>query len=340
MARTSSKKPARKKVQKPFIFREVAEEMIKKHGGYVNAHAHVDRAYTLTRDNWQIYNGDMPSKWEYNSRLQENSTVDQIYDRIATVMESQIAQGVTAIGAFVDANEFVKDKALKAADKVRQAYKKDITIKYINQVLTGVLKPEPRKWFEEGAAFCDIIGGLPGKDKGREPEHLDLLMETAKKMKKLVHVHVDQLNTAAEKETELLVKKTIEHGMQGKVVGIHGISIAAHPKAYREKVYKMLKDADVAMICCPTVWIDNVRTEELQPSHSSITPVDEMVPHGITVAMGTDNISDVHGLWLDGNMWYDLRLLMAGTRFPRVENWIEETVKIASDNGRKVLGIK
>lgn len=328
-----------RKSKKPFIFRDEMEAMIKKNGGWVNAHAHIDRAYSLTKENWHIYNGDMPSKWAFNSRLQEDSTVDEIYDRMAVVMESMIAQGVTAIGAFIDTNEFVKDKSLKAAAKIREKYKKDITIKYINQVLTGVLKPEAREWFDVGAEFADIIGGLPGKDKGREAEHLDVLMQTAKKMKKMVHVHVDQLNTAAEKETELLARKTIEHKMEGKVVGVHGISLAAHPKKYREKIYKLMEKSKLMMVCCPTVWIDNARTEEMQPSHSSITPVDEMVPHKITVAVGTDNISDVHGIWLDGNMWYELRLLMAATRFPRVENWIEESVKIASKNGRKVLGL-
>lgn len=330
-----------KKSKKPFIFRDEMEAMIKKNGGWVNAHAHIDRAYSLTKQNWHIYNGDMPSKWVFNSKLQENSSVDQIYDRMATAMESMISQGVTAIGAFIDTNEFVKDKSLKAATKIREKYKKDITIKFINQVLTGVLKPEAREWFHVGAEFADIIGGLPGKDKGHEAEHLDVLMQTAKKMKKMVHVHVDQLNTAAEKETELLARKTIEHKMEGKVAGIHGISLAAHPKAYREKVYKLMEKAKLMMVCCPTVWIDNYRTEEMVPSHNSITPVDEMIPYKLTVAVGTDNISDVHGLWLDGNMWYELRLLMAGTRLPRVDkNWIEETVKIATKNGRKVLGIK
>lgn len=328
------------RMEKPFIFRDLVEEQIKKQGGWVNSHAHIDRAYSLTKDNWHIYNGDMPSKWAFNSKLQENATVPQIYDRMAQVMESMIAQGVTAIGAFIDTNDMVKDKSLKAAEKIRETYKKDITIKYINQVLTGVLDPKAREWFNIGAEFCDIIGGLPGKDKGREAEHMDVLMETGKRMNKLVHVHVDQLNTAKEKETELLADKVKEHGMQGKVIGIHSISLAAHPKAYREEIYKKLKDNDVMIVCCPTVWIDNARTEEMQPSHSSITPVDEMVPHGITVGVGTDNISDVHGIWLDGNMWYELRLLMAATRFPRVENWIEECVKIATSNGRKILGIK
>lgn len=46
----------------------------------------------------------------------------------------------------------------------------------------------------------------------------------------MCHVHVDQFNTPKEKETEQLCDKTIEHGMQGQVVAIHGISIGSHLK--------------------------------------------------------------------------------------------------------------
>lgn len=154
-------------------------------------------------------------------------------------------------------------------------------------------------------------------------------------MKKMAHVHVDQQNLVIEKETELLVKKTVEHGMQGKVVGIHGISVAVHPKEYRKKLYKSMKDARVMMICCPTAWIDSKRSEDLVPTHNAITPVDEMVPAGITIALGVDNICDIYLPHIDGDMWTELRLMMAATRFFE----IKQLVNIASVNGRKVLGL-
>jgi len=59
---------------------------------------------------------------------------------------------------------------------------------------------------------------------------MDIMLQKAKEQKKMVHLHVDELNISDEHETELLAKKTIEHGMEGKVVGIHGISINAYPK--------------------------------------------------------------------------------------------------------------
>jgi len=310
--------------------------LIMKKGGWVNTHTHLDRAYTLTPKNFHLYQSPLSKKWELVDEIKRKSTVGNIYDRMALAIENMLRQGVTALGSFIDVDEAIQDKAIKAADKVREKYKKDIKIKFANQVLKGVLEPKAREWFDTGAQFADIIGGLPGKDKGRENEHLDVLLETAKKMKKMVHVHVDQLNTTAEKETELLVKKTIEHGMEGRVVGIHGISIATHPKAYREKLYKSLKKAGVMMITCPRAWIDNRRSEELSPIHNAITPVDEMVPAGVIVALGVDNICDIYLPHIDGDMWNELHLMMAANRFFE----IEELVKIATINGKKVLGLK
>ena len=78
------------------------------------------------------------------------------------------------------------------------------------------------------------------------------------------------------------------------MVAIHGISIGAHSKAYRERLYALMRRAQMMMIACPTAWIDTPRSEELVPMHNSMTPVDEMVPAGITVALAP-TMSATHG---------------------------------------------
>ena len=203
------------------------------------------------------------------------------------------------------------------------------------QTLKGVVDPNARKWFLDHAHFFDIIGGLPGKDKGRESEHLDVLMKTAKEHGQRVHVHVDQLNCTTEKETEMLARKTIEHGMEGLVTAVHSISLAAHPKKYREEVYKICIDAGLSFVSCPTAWIDHRRNEKLVVSHNAITPIDELVPLGLCVAIGSDNICDVYKPFSNGDMMVELRFLLEATHFYD----IEELVKIATVNGRKVIGI-
>lgn len=309
---------------------------IKVQGGWVNTHSHLDRAYTINLKDLKLGNKHLHQKWDIVDAIKRQSTVSQIYDRMAYAIEQQLAQGVTTLGSFIDVDEVIKDKSIQAATKIKEKYKNDLQLVFINQALKGVLEPKARQWFEEGAQFVDILGGLPGKDAGKEAQHLDVLFELAKKHKKMIHVHVDQLNTKQEKETELLIKKTVQHQWQGKVVAIHGISLAAHPIKYRTKIYEQMKANKVMLIACPTAWIDGRRTEELAVTHNSIAPVEELIAHKITVALGTDNIADVYKPFTDGDMWTELRFLLETCHFYD----IKQLVKIATTNGRKVLGVK
>jgi cytosine/creatinine deaminase len=204
------------------------------------------------------------------------------------------------------------------------------------QTLKGVLNPEAQKQFLESVPFVDVIGGLPGADKGFEKEHIMVLLQAAKEHQKRAHIHVDQLNSSHEKETELLARCVMETGTEGLVSAVHGISIASHPKAYRQMVYAMCKDAGISFIACPTAWIDSKRNETLAPTHNSVTPIDEMIPAGITVALGSDNICDLYKPFADGDMMTELRVLLESTHFYDVD----ELVKIAVHNGKIVLGLK
>lgn len=307
---------------------------IKQNGGWVNCHAHMDRAYSLTPERLKLMNKLREEKWQLNKELRKTSTVNDIYERMAKATETLLEQGCNVTGTFIDVDTDVKDKSIQAAQKVRDQYK-EMKFVFLNQSSYGILSEESRKWFEYGADFVDIIGGLLKADQGHEEEHLDILLEAAKTRSKMVHIHVDENNIIKEKETEILANKVIEHGMVGKVVGIHGISINAHPKEYRENLYQLINKAGLMFIACPMSWINARRSEELTPTHNPVTPLDEMFPHGITVGLGIDNIGDIFMAFNDANLWNDLRLLMECNRFYEVD----ELVKIATINGRKILGV-
>lgn len=317
--------------------REEILEKIKQKGGWVNCHAHIDRAYTIMEENFAQSQRLRSEKWILNDELRRNSTVDQIYDRMAKAIERMLEQGVTALGTFIDVDCNVKDKSIKAAIKIREKYGKDLTIKYLNQSSNGLFNEDKqaREWFEVGAEFVDLIGGLLKADAGRESEHLDILLSTAKKYNKMVQVHIDELNIPQEHETELLAQKIIEYGLEGKVSGIHGISINARPKEEREAIYKLMAKAKMMMVTCPVSWLNERRSEDLSPIHNPVTPVDELLPHGITVGMGTDNIADIWMPWNNADMWLDLRVLLEAARIYDIDTLVD----IATINGRKILGV-
>lgn len=236
--------------------RDMIEPAIMKAGGWVNTHAHADRAFTLSPEILEMRRTcTLQQKWDALDRLKAESTEEDFYRRFSLFFELMIKQGCKACATFVDIDPLTQDRAIKAGWRAREHYKDQITVKFANQTLKGVIDPQARHWFDIGSEMVDIIGGLPKRDErdfGRAAEAFDILLGTAKAQGKMVHAHVDQFNLSSEYETEMLAHKTIEHGMQGQVVAIHGISIGAHSKMYRQRLYSLLKEAKVMMVCCPT----------------------------------------------------------------------------------------
>ena len=311
--------------------------LIERNGGFVNAHAHFDRAYTATTNDFEKdnVNAHLFEKWEMVNAYKSQATEERYYNHISEAIHNQIKMGVVAGLTFIDCDPVSEDRALRAALRAKRDWAQKFKLQIACQTLQGVLEPDAKSWFDHYADHYDIIGGLPKKDKDRESEHIDALMIMAKRNGQRVHVHVDQLNSPEEKETELLARKTMEHGMEGKVTAVHSISLAAHPKKYRQEVYKMAMDAGLSFVSCPTAWIDHRRNETLSVTHNAITPVDEMVPLGLTVAIGSDNICDVYKPFSDGNMMTELRFLLEATHFYDIDALVE----IATNNGRKVIGV-
>lgn len=303
-------------------------------GGFVNAHAHLDRANTAEYFTKEEQYKFLKQKWKLVDRIKKDSSYDDYKRRIESALDKQKSFGVTQVCSFIDIDDIASSNAAQAARVVRTS-RKDIGLKIACQTLKGVLDPVQDALIREQLFFIDIIGSLPGGDKDREEQHIDKIMKWGREYNKRLHVHVDQLNTPGEKETELLARKTIQHGMEGRVTAVHSISLACHPKLYRKEVYRMSKDAGLSFITCPSAWIDHPRREDLAPIHNSITPVDELIENDLVVAIGSDNIHDIYKPYSDGDMMFELRLLLEACKIYDEH----ELIKIATTNGKKVLGM-
>jgi len=307
-------------------------------GGFVNAHAHFDRAYTVTNKNMKdvVYN-HLYQKWEYVDKYKREATEEQIYQNITTALGNQKQLCTSHCLTFIDVDPVVGFKSIRAAQRAKR-YAKEVGIdfKIACQTLKGVVDKECQFMIIEAVEqdMIDVIGSLPGADKNMQDKHMDYMLLLGSAFDKRVHVHVDQLNTSKEKETEMLARKTIEYGMEGKVTAIHSISLACHPKWYRDDVYKICKDAGISFIACPTAWIDARRSEEMSPTHNAITPVDEMIEHDLVVALGSDNIHDIYKPYSTGDMKTELKFLLEATHI-----YDDNTlIKIARNNGLEVCG--
>jgi len=302
-----------------------------KAGGFVNSHSHFDRSYTynhFTADDAYLH---LTEKWQLVDKFKRDADVYKYYQNIKTSIDNQLHYSVNKACTFIDIDSVTGTNALQGAKIARD--RNDFELKIACQTLKGVLKKEESDIIESVIEDFDIIGSLPKADK--DPvRHIDKVMSWSKKYNKRLHVHVDQLNCASEKETELLARKTIEWGLEGKVTAVHSISLACHPKTYRKEVYKICRDAGLSFVSCPSAWIDHPRRDDLAPIHNAITPVDELLENDLIVGIGSDNINDIYKPYSDGDMMFELRLLLEACKVYDAD----ELVKIATTNGKIICG--
>jgi cytosine/adenosine deaminase-related metal-dependent hydrolase len=215
----------------------------------------------------------------------------------------------------VDADSTVGLKPIKAALEVKKRFASQITFEVGIQPLQGVLDPASYEQYVEACTLADFCGGLPSRDRPREEAHLDRILELAKKLGKCVDVHVDQENNPDQTETELLALKAIEHGMQGRVYGVHAISVAAKPEREQDRIIEKILEADMGIIVCPSAALSMKQLDMTGPLHNSIAPFVRMREAGVRLYLGVDNVHDLFMPMVDGDIWTECRMLMEACRF-------------------------
>jgi len=312
-------------------------DAIKEKGGFVNCHAHFDKAFYITKDGLDQSMVDMEMKWNMSDELKRSSTEDQIKERIRQGLDILIAEGCTLTVSFIDAYSAVQHRAIDAAIAVKAEYKDKIDLKLATQPLDGLATKEAIDLYEAITNKADIVGGLPSKDRPDNVEkHFDVLFSVAKNQNKPLHIHIDQENNPHERDTETLIGQTIKHGYEGRVVAVHAISTSAQPKTYRQQLYRRMADAGISVAVSPSAALGMRQLDQhLAPVHNSIANVPEMIEAGVTVGLGVDNVYDFYQSFVDADMWVELRMLMEACRYYN----FEELVKIATTNGRKLISI-
>lgn len=317
------------------LLKDTILKKIKANGGWVNAHAHFDRAFTISPKILDQGHAFMEQKWKLVDPMKKASTKEIYVSRIERAANVMLKQGVTACATFIDVDPVAEFRALKAAMVVKKKYANKIKLLLINQVLKGVVDSKARQWAEKAIEYVDIIGGNPSKDRPYGEKHLDIVFRWAKETGKMVHAHIDQENNPKEHDTELLARKTMEYGLEGKVVAIHAISVGAQPKKKRKELYKLMKAAGLVVVCSPSAAISMRSLPYTTEIHNSIAPVPELLEAGIPVGLGCDNIADIFQPLVDGDMYTELRFLAEANRFYDIDKLVE----IATTNGKIALGL-
>ena len=101
--------------------------------------------------------------------------------------------------------------------------------------------------------------------------------------------------------------------------GVHAISLAAKFPREQDRICKIVKDAGMQIVVCPSAALSMKPHPKAAPIHNSIAPVAKLMEHDIDICMGIDNIADLFMPVVDGDMWFECRALMETCRFYDLE---------------------
>ncbi len=341
-------------------------------GGWMNAHAHLDRADTNKVEYWEDFGVDPEEASGFSLRVKQNLTgelhrspaykPDDLRKRIGKMIEKAILFETKRIVSFIDVSAEINLSAVRAAIDVQQEFSGQIDFQIGIQPIFGFKNyRSPERWEIYSRAVeleeVSVLGGLPEVDDKPErigfEEHCQLIIEKAIELGKEVHIHVDQKNSPLENGTErvLDVVEAINRKIRCKTLGKKGIVDISKkrgrpfiwlihmisPSCYGDDRFKLLvnriKKFDLGVICCPRAAISMLQLRPIETHiHNSIARVLDLIKNEIPVEIGTDNVADVFIPTGDINMLEEVALLPDPIRYSVKKTWVKIACGIPLNN--------
>ncbi len=320
-------------------------EKVRLHGGYINAHLHLDRANTLEKKYLEHASMDPFEASSYPLAVKQDLTgelhrglayqTEDLEKRMRNVIEKLITLNTREAHSFIDTTaDNVGLTAFGIAMSLKKEFEGRIDLRIGAYGIFGFKDSEPQRWkiFEEAAKQGDYIGSLPERDVkpghiGYD-EHMKRIFRLAHELGKPIHLQLDQRNDPNEDGTETLVEAVrwlgspkIDEGIPS-VWAVHSISPSAYDDGRFNRLLEGLVKYNIGVICCPSAAISMKQLRHLQaPTHNSVARVLEMMEAGVTVRLGSDNISDVFMPFGTPDLYQEVRNIADSVRFYNPDVW-------------------
>ena len=340
------------------MYYEAAEKLhalVQDRGGFVNAHMHLDLAYSLDLPEIgarlrSYVSGDaaragelpLPVKIaELDLLLRESPEhLDTVGDRITRAITELQEQGGRAARTCITVGTELAPSPLEQAARIRDELAPGFVLQITALPLRSLGEPTEFKHFAAlcGSPLIDVIGALPQNAAEDAHSYFERIFLLANETGKPVEAHADEYLRNDERETEALARAALrarEHGYRQPVSAVHCVTLAAHPRDYRLEIARLLAEAEVGVVICPRAALSMKAIDEPTFMHNAIAPLRELIAEGVTVALGTDNIRDIFTPLSGGRMMEEIEFLAEATRIFD----FDLLASIATANGARLLGL-
>jgi cytosine deaminase len=277
----------------------------------VEPHIHLDAAITAGEPHWNL-SGTLFEGIERWAERKALVTHEDTKSRAHSTIRMLAAHGIQHVRTHVDVTDPGLG-ALKAMLEVRDEARALIDLQIVAFPQEGIESfANGRALMSEAVALgADVVGGIPHFENTREQgvSSVHFLMDLAERHNRLVDVHCDETDDPNSRFLEVLAEVTRVHGMGARVTASHTTAMGSYDNAYCYKLFRLLKQAGLSFISCPTESIHLQGRFDSYPKRRGLTRVPELDRAGLNVCFAQDSIVDPWYPLGNGNI---LRILDAG----------------------------
>jgi cytosine deaminase len=260
----------------------------------VEPHIHLDAVLTVGQPRYNQTGSLFEGIAIWGERVND-LTVEDVKQRVRTVLRWQLANGVLFVRSHVDVCD-PNLTALRALLELRDEVAGQMTLQLVAFPQQGILSfPDGetlmRRAVELGA---DCVGAIPHFEITREygVRSVELALGLAAEHGRMVDIHCDETDDEHSRFLEVMAAETIRLGLQGRVTASHTTAMHSYNNAYAYRLINNVRRAGLHMVTNP---LDNSTLQgrfDVYPIRRGHTRVKELLAAGVNVCIGHDSVMD------------------------------------------------
>ncbi|MFA5702856.1 MAG: cytosine deaminase [Advenella sp.] len=261
---------------------------------FIEPHIHLDASLTAGQPRWNM-SGTLFEGIECWAERKQTVTPEDTKARAHETIGMLVDHGVQFVRSHVDVTE-PGLKTLAAMLEVKEECKHLIDLQLVAFPQEGIESfKNGRDLMTEAVEMgVDVVGGIPHFENTREQgvSSIKFLVELAEKNSLLVDVHCDETDDPASRFLEVLAEEARVRGMGERVTASHTTAMGSYDNAYCHKLFRLLKQANLNFISCPTESIHLQGRFDTYPKRRGLTRIAEIDQAGLNICFAQDSIVD------------------------------------------------
>jgi cytosine/creatinine deaminase len=269
--------------------------------GLIESHLHLEKAFV--KDRKPNRSGTLMEAIAVTAALKPTFTREDIEERSRRVLKLLVGHGSTHVRAHA---EFDPSQGFTGFDTVldlKREFRDIIDIQVVAFPQEGIHKtPGTDKMMAEAMKKgADVVGAIPYNDRDAG-EHIDWVFRLAKEFDKDLDFHQDFKDDADGMSIEMVARKTIAEGYQGRVSVGHLTALGAVDVPRRDEIIALMRDAGISVMALPATDLHLGGRKDAFNVRRTITPVRALRDGGVNVCLATNNIRNAFTPYGNGDL--------------------------------------